>query len=182
MEMERQQRQDTYQRQLQELENEIEHQRRRMKYEAEETEQGKTIREKKEQLHTLKETKARMDEAKAKTSPKKHYQNGESINGSGSEPSTEAKKPFEAGQSNARDEWDFMKKSQGCKNTALDQLMEMIGLETVKDQFLSVKSSVDTKIRQGVSLADERFSCSLLGNPGTGTSRRYLLGKCLPGN
>jgi hypothetical protein len=49
--------------------------------------------------------------------------------------------------------------------------MEMIGLEEVKQEFLTVKSQVDTVLRQGVSMASERFSCSMLGNPGTGTSR-----------
>jgi hypothetical protein len=47
--------------------------------------------------------------------------------------------------------------------------MQMIGLEKVKEEFLAVKSKVDTALRQGVSMASERFSCSMLGNPGTGT-------------
>ncbi|KAG6311310.1 hypothetical protein E4U22_002735 [Claviceps purpurea] len=46
--------------------------------------------------------------------------------------------------------------------------MEMIGLESVKSQFLEVKSTVDTAVRQGASTKQMRFGCSLLGNPGTG--------------
>lgn len=61
-----------------------------------------------------------------------------------------------------------MKVQEGTCNHALDDLMELIGLDSVKDEFLAVKSSIDTKIRQGVSLTEERFSCALLGNPGTG--------------
>lgn len=45
--------------------------------------------------------------------------------------------------------------------------MGMIGLEDVKQKFLSVKAKVDTTIRQGVSLKGERFGAALLGNPGT---------------
>ncbi|KAG9247288.1 P-loop containing nucleoside triphosphate hydrolase protein [Calycina marina] len=50
----------------------------------------------------------------------------------------------------------------------LDELMDMIGLEEVKQEFPSIKSRVDTAVRQRVSLKNERFGCSLLGNPGTG--------------
>lgn len=70
--------------------------------------------------------------------------------------------------SSAQQEWQFMKSHDGAKNAALDELMDFIGLESVKDEFLSVKSTVDTKIRQGLPLSDERLSYCLLGNPSTG--------------
>lgn len=168
MEMERQSKQDAYRSQLQDLEDEIDLHRRQMKYAAEETEQENTVREKTNQLKTLRETKKRMEEAKNKAAQNELHQKTSSKNGSGSDDSAKAKSNFVANPSKARDEWETMKSSQEVSNDALDKLMEMIGLESVKDQFLSIKSSVDTKIRQGVSLADERFSCSLLGNPGTG--------------
>jgi hypothetical protein len=38
----------------------------------------------------------------------------------------------------------------------------------VKQQFLSIKTKVDTVVRQNVSLKGERFGAALLGNPGTG--------------
>jgi hypothetical protein len=44
----------------------------------------------------------------------------------------------------------------------------LLGLEEVKQQFLSIKAKVDTVVRQNVSLKDERFGAVLLGNPGTG--------------
>lgn len=44
------------------------------------------------------------------------------------------------------------------------------GLESVKQQFLSIKAKVDTVVRQNVSLKGERFGAALLGNPGTGDS------------
>ncbi|KAH6625605.1 P-loop containing nucleoside triphosphate hydrolase protein [Boeremia exigua] len=70
--------------------------------------------------------------------------------------------------SDARDDWNHQKKFDGAENTALDSLMPMIGLETVKEKFLAIKNKVDTLVRQGVPLSGERLSAALLGNPGTG--------------
>ena len=46
--------------------------------------------------------------------------------------------------------------------------MSKIGVENVKEAFLDIKNTVDLTVRQGTSLAKERFGASLLGNPGTG--------------
>lgn len=53
-------------------------------------------------------------------------------------------------------------------NEHLDSLMEMIGLEDVKQTLLTIKAKIDTAIRQNTDLKEERFRVSLLGNPGTG--------------
>ncbi|CAM1502642.1 Fc.00g074180.m01.CDS01 [Cosmosporella sp. VM-42] len=168
MEKARQMKQDEYSRELQELEDEIDHQRRAMKYEAEGKEQETILQQKKDQLKNLKETKARLDQTKAKAAQDALRQAAAAKSGQRSKDSTEKINGFEAVSSNAKDEWEFMKLHDGARNDALDQLMGMIGLESIKDQFLSIKSTIDTKIRQDVSLKNERFSCSLLGNPGTG--------------
>jgi replication-associated recombination protein RarA len=68
----------------------------------------------------------------------------------------------------ARNDWDHQKKFQNAQSQEIDQLMEMIGLESVKAKFLAIKSKVETAIRQNRSLVDERFGSVLLGNPGTG--------------
>lgn len=73
-----------------------------------------------------------------------------------------------AGASNAQDDWEHQKKFEGATNDALDTLIGMIGLEDVKDQFLSIKSRIDTAIRQNIAVGDERYGAALLGNPGTG--------------
>lgn len=39
----------------------------------------------------------------------------------------------------------------------------------MKEQFLAIKNKIDTLVRQGVSLKEERLGVTLLGNPGTGT-------------
>jgi len=71
--------------------------------------------------------------------------------------------------SSAREEWEHQKEFE-VSSEALDNLMGMIGLEEVKEQFLTIKSKVDTVVRQGTTLKDERFGAAFLGNPGTGWS------------
>lgn len=46
--------------------------------------------------------------------------------------------------------------------------MPVVGLEAVKEAFLDIKAKVELSVRQGTSLAKERFGVSFLGNPGTG--------------
>lgn len=70
--------------------------------------------------------------------------------------------------SEAKLDWEYQKKFENADNEHLDALMEMIGLESVKQQIIAVKTKVDTCIRQGVKFEDERFGVALLGNPGTG--------------
>jgi hypothetical protein len=70
--------------------------------------------------------------------------------------------------SSAKDEWERQKEFEGQQNEALDELMGMIGLEDVKEQFLSIKGKVDTAVRQNIDMKDERFGAALLGNLGTG--------------
>ena len=76
---------------------------------------------------------------------------------------------FDACNSSARGEWEHQKKLEFAQNEALDSLMDMIGLEDVKEKFLSIKARVDTSVRQNVTISEERFGAVLLGNPGTGT-------------
>ena len=76
--------------------------------------------------------------------------------------------------SGAKAEWERQKEMEGAVNDALDSIMEMTGLEKVKEQVLSIKTKVDTALRQGTSLLNERFNVAMLGNPGTGMSLSYL--------
>jgi hypothetical protein len=72
-------------------------------------------------------------------------------------------------------EWQRQKDQENASNSAIDKIMEMIGLEDVKSQVLRInriKSKVDTSIRQGTDLKTERLGLVLLGNPGTGQSLR----------
>ncbi|KAI6102496.1 P-loop containing nucleoside triphosphate hydrolase protein [Pisolithus croceorrhizus] len=71
-------------------------------------------------------------------------------------------------ESAARDKWEYQKRVEGVQNDAIDKIMDMTGLEGVKEQVLRIKAKIDTTKRQGVALDKERFNLVLLGNPGTG--------------
>ncbi|KAF3145705.1 hypothetical protein TWF703_006847 [Orbilia oligospora] len=88
---------------------------------------------------------------------------------SNSNPFTVPLTPFDGPfPSPSRDEWKRHKLSTKDSNAALDQIMDMIGMEHVKEQVLAIKAKVDTVHRQEINLRGERFHVALLGNPGTG--------------
>jgi hypothetical protein len=78
-------------------------------------------------------------------------------------------------KSAARESWQHQKEFDGAVNDAIDAIMEMTGLEDVKQQVLRIKNKVDTSTRQNAPLKGERFNVSMLGNPGTGTVVRIIL-------
>ncbi|PYH79142.1 putative nonsense-mediated mRNA decay protein [Aspergillus uvarum CBS 121591] len=65
-------------------------------------------------------------------------------------------------------DWAYQKKYEGAQSKELDQLMGMIGLESIKAKFLNIKSQVDAAVRQDIDFHADRFGSVLLGNPGTG--------------
>ncbi|KAF2669715.1 P-loop containing nucleoside triphosphate hydrolase protein [Microthyrium microscopicum] len=71
-------------------------------------------------------------------------------------------------ESPAKEDWEYQKAFENASLESLDKLMSMTGLEEVKQQFLTIKSKVDTVVRQNTNLKDERFGAAFLGNPGTG--------------
>lgn len=70
--------------------------------------------------------------------------------------------------SSAKEDWKRQKEFHNAQNDSLDSLMDMIGLEDVKQRFLDIKAKIDLVIRQNTDLKNERFGATLLGNPGTG--------------
>lgn len=79
--------------------------------------------------------------------------------------------------SKAKQVWDEQKDTKDEANSHLDEMMEMIGLESVKTKMLEIKTLVDTARRQEVDLNKERFNAVLKGNPGTGkTTFAKMLG------
>lgn len=70
----------------------------------------------------------------------------------------------------SKTEWQRQKDQENADNPAIDEIMEMIGLEDIKSQVLRIKSKVDTSKRQNTDLKKERLGLALLGNPGTGRS------------
>lgn len=75
----------------------------------------------------------------------------------------------------SRDEWKRRRMMDGVDNQHIDAIMEMTGLEKVKEQVLAIKDKIDMSARQDTSVRDERFHMVLLGNPGTGNDHKYLM-------
>lgn len=83
-------------------------------------------------------------------------------------------------QSAAATEWKWLKREMNYANPALDDLMDLTGIEEVKQQFLDIKSWIETSRRQGVDTKRENYNLMLLGNPGTGkTTLARIYGRFL---
>lgn len=168
LEEERRAREEEYARTLKEIQDEIEHQRRVNKYHAEERNRSETIEQQKADLEALKEAEIKLRQQNKQRAEAQARSKDTATSKSTKKTSA---KSSEEWTSESKAEWEFLKQSEpGTYSKALDELMAMIGLEDVKQEFLNIKSKVDTALRQDVSLAKERFSCSMLGNPGTGKS------------
>ncbi|KAF2868659.1 AAA domain-containing protein [Massariosphaeria phaeospora] len=188
LDQECQAKQDAYAARLAEMREELDHQKRVLKDRAEEQDRQNSLAQMKLDLTNLKE-KARNSTTTLNSTretsvspPTSHSTNAEAVHASSQTSTNEStntdnekgntstnKQPIQDwGKSESKDDWEWQKKHEGAENEALDALMEMIGLETVKQSFLGIKSKVDTVVRQDVSLKGERLGAALLGNPGTG--------------
>lgn len=172
MEKDRMEAQKRYARELREVEEEIDHERRRLKYSQQEEDDKKKLEQSRIELEALRETRSRAEKM-AQEEIKRSSTRFSSTTGQNSLNSQSAKSAEPSILAGAQEEWEMMKKASkgSCKSAALDSLMDMIGLESVKDEFLTIKSKVDTIVGQEISLKNERFGCTLLGNPGTGRLR-----------
>ncbi|KAJ5055777.1 P-loop containing nucleoside triphosphate hydrolase protein [Bipolaris maydis] len=198
LDRERQARQQAYAARLAEIEEEIEHKKRTLREQADEQDRQQALRQKEQDLRNLQEkikrprqqaapsnsppSSSASSSSKTKTpdcdpaTPKATKTRADSATASNNSPASDQNRSqSDWNKSEARDDWEWQKKFQGAENKALDSLIPMIGLESVKQQFLAIKAKVDTVVRQNVSLNGERFGAALLGNPGTGktTVARY---------
>ena len=177
LELKRQERQKEHARQLAEVQQKIEEQKRIMKDSAEEEERRNILAQKMHDLENLKEMAERPRQpqphppkspSKILNSPTRESMPAEAQTQDPAQANSLGNSQIQHEQSAARDEWERQKRTEGQSNESLDALMGLIGLEEVKNKFLSIKAKVDTVVRQNTSLKDERFSAALLGNPGTG--------------
>lgn len=157
--------QEAYKKELAEIQDEMDHYRRMIKYQQDEHDQKQTLAQQKADLTSVKDAWNRIKAQKTASNSAAAMP--------GTFPPADPPSPPESGDSNgppdgAKQEWEHLKEFEGAKSEAMDELMSMIGLEEVKQSFLGIKDRVDTALRQGISLQKERFSCSMLGNPGVG--------------
>lgn len=169
LESERLARQTAYAQELQQIQDEIAHERRQAKYIAEEDDQKKALAQQKEDLRALRGTVDRLKEQKqlAKKATEAKKEKAQAEHGSSASQGVDTSGILDL-LNGAKAEWEYAKQFDGAQSEPLDLLMKMIGLEDVKQTFVDIKGKVDTNIRQGVLLSGQRFGCSLLGNPGTG--------------
>ena len=91
-----------------------------------------------------------------------------------SRPQTPPGNPATAKKSSPEDEWKRQKDIEGASCSAIDAVMDMIGLEDVKRQILRIKDKIEVTLRQSTPIEGERFNVVFLGNPGTGNDIRAL--------
>jgi hypothetical protein len=182
LEAERSRRQKEYMLQLTELQDEITHIRRLQKDIKDEDERRKVLQQHQQDLERLRavpRTLPPTTEENSQPSQERSHQdtglckrstNRSSLNCPADKPALPATEPW----SSAAADWEYQKKFEGARSEEIDSLMNMIGLEDVKQKFLAIKSKVDTATRQNINLKDERFGTVLIGNPGTGKSASSL--------
>ncbi|TEA18713.1 NFX1-type zinc finger-containing protein 1 [Colletotrichum sidae] len=153
--------QKRYAEELQRMQDELDHERRKLKYAQEEDDQKRQLEQARADLKDIRETRTL---AEAMREASKVNQQAPDFASAHEDTCTDDFLTL----SGARAEWEDMKKQFGASSAPLDTLMGMTGLESVKEEFLSIKSKVDVAVRQNASLSKQRFGCTLLGNPGTG--------------
>jgi hypothetical protein len=77
-------------------------------------------------------------------------------------------------RSESEKEWERQKRVEGASDDAIDLLMALTGLESVKEKFLDIKAKIETVKRQGIDMKKERMGMVMLGNPGTGKFKKRL--------
>lgn len=179
LDLKRQEKEQAYAQQLAELDEEIEHENRLLKQNADDKTRDSVLKQRKKDLEAAR--KARKDantinkESRSGDDPRHDDAEGgvrlaqapvvSSDNSSGAKPGS-ADQPDINSQAEA--DWEYQKIYENARNEELDSLMNMIGLETVKQEFINIKNKIDTSIRQKATTKHDRFGASLLGNPGTG--------------
>ncbi|KAL2843942.1 P-loop containing nucleoside triphosphate hydrolase protein [Aspergillus pseudoustus] len=168
--------QQAYAQQLAQVQDEIAHERRLQQETQDEEEQRHVLQQFADDLARMKvrgtAERTRGSSPGAPT-PGQTVQNPQSVldqsknNGQAASEATTGPSVVQA-LSSAEQDWVYQKQYEGAQSKELDQLIGMIGLESIKVKFLDIKSQVDAAIRQNVVFKADRFGSVLLGNPGTG--------------
>ena len=178
LDIEREIKQKQYAKQLQEIQDQMELERRVLRERAEQHDRDNVLRQHRQDLENIRGLVRGSQKAQGIQEPLPKDAKAFSASdtrpvdpdpGQSKETLRMNEENLDTKRSGAREEWVQQKELEGAQNEALDDLMEMVGLEDVKLKFLSIKSRVDTAIRQNIDARGERFGATLLGNPGTGT-------------
>ena len=179
LDLQRQANERAYAQRLAELDEEIAHERRVQKEHADQLNRERVLQQRRKDLAdaraaTMKETVRKSPDSEMPAGTENRTRKSDTpMEGKLASPSDDSGRGGEQKDerpeiSQVKAEWEYQKRFENANNEYLDALMEMIGLESVKQQALTIKAKIDTCIRQGVNVKDERFGAALLGNPGTG--------------
>ncbi|KAI7570379.1 P-loop containing nucleoside triphosphate hydrolase protein [Hortaea werneckii] len=174
LEKERQARQQAYKKQLAEIDDEIDRQRRLLKDAQDEVDRRNTIHQRMQDLENVQSRVQQQKDATISQVTRDAVSGNDPAHNPSASASALSSTPANTKGTTApplslaRDDWDRQKQLDGAKNAALDKLMAMTGLENVKQAFLDIKASIDLKVRQNADMSKQRFGAALLGNPGTG--------------
>ena len=178
LDLQRQENERNYAEKLAELDEQIDFERRSKQEQTNELERERILKQREQDLEKAK--KATQDAGSAEatkftknsaedTTSQRNTAKDESTNQSSRSLDTCQKEEDKgSGISKAKQEWEYQKRFEHAKNNHIDALMDMIGLESVKQEFINIKTRVDTCFRQNADISNERFGVTLLGNPGTG--------------
>lgn len=150
LERKRIERQRDYAKELQAIRDELDHEKRKRQYAAEEEDEKSDLAKKREELKTTKDSNSQYEQAK-----KLQKERAAAVAAKTASATLPTAKPKPSASSaasvsgvpdTASEEWEHLKQTEGAHNSPLDELMGMIGLETVKTEFLEIKNLVDTKV------------------------------------
>lgn len=182
LELERQRKQNEYARQLAEVQEEASHLKRVQRDEFEDAERARVLEQHHQEIEDLKnpprppshpaspQRRLSSGTITSTTSAITEASSDSSVTGTQSpsvQPTSRQVMPPKK-TSGAKGDWNYHKQFFNAQSQEIDKLMDMIGLESVKRKFLSIKEKVDISIRQNIDLSHDRFGSVLLGNPGTG--------------
>lgn len=158
-----------YLKELEEIQDEIAREKRLAQEEKDQKDRKDNLDKAQNELRTLRTAREQSEATKKSEETKKAAAaTGAEQSGMSAPDSDEGKSDDDTDSECAKNDWKHQKTKEHAKSQSLDMLMDMIGLEEVKQKFLEIKASVDTALRQRISPRNERFSCVFLGNPGTG--------------
>ncbi|KAJ0421665.1 P-loop containing nucleoside triphosphate hydrolase protein [Aspergillus carlsbadensis] len=172
----RQSKQQVYAQQLAQIQDEIAHERRLQQENRDEEERQRVLQQTSHDLELLKTRGTavrRRDSSTSAVNPDQTGQDSQSVLNPNKNISQTASETITCPEivqalSSAEQDWLYQKQYEAAQSKELDQLMGMIGLESIKAKFLNIKSQVDAAFRQNIDFKADRFGSVLLGNPGTG--------------
>ncbi|KAJ5771640.1 P-loop containing nucleoside triphosphate hydrolase protein [Penicillium odoratum] len=188
LEAERQRKQILYTQELAELQSETSHLRRLKSDKLEDAERARILEQHREEIKELQSPQSSAESTVSTQStrqtlprlvdPRPRSPRPQEVGNQGIQPIAHNKEPrvkpstrevmAKKPTSKAKSDWDYQKSYLNSRSQEIDALIDMVGLESVKSTFLTIKAKVDTAVRQNVDLGRERFGTVLLGNPGTG--------------